>query len=416
VAANSRTFWQGTPPLVVITTITHTFVIMLAGGCGSVAALPDAGPEPDAGQSPPCGTVTCDVHATCLDATASACACQTGYEGSGLTCEDIDECMQPSCPQHSECANLPGSFSCTCNFGYQLVDDECHPAWDEIFIDTGVRPDHVTTVEARIVYVTEHSFGIPDPFVFRGLDVRDLQSTFFNDPRMQNPTFDDWSNSGYTSFPVGVTYRNAIFSFGDGPGVQYPLDSGLWSLADYPSSPDLQDGESPGVQLVDSIIFVGGRQYPARVRRYAIDANRMQDTQSPIPSGVTPNVVMSPGGPILYAYGAANGSDHRFFRGDVTLTPGLPPSVRWTQLDDGPFRGSFNSGVVLGNFVWVGMSDGTNTQQVHRYDITTGHWQAEPLPLPPNVSNLWLEVANDELYLVADVGNDLHIYKYAGPM
>ena len=45
-------------------------------------------------------------------------------KGDGFDCEDIDECLDPvvratlACDVNADCTNLPGSFECGCNVGF----------------------------------------------------------------------------------------------------------------------------------------------------------------------------------------------------------------------------------------------------------------------------------------------------------
>ncbi|XP_013396480.1 mucin-like protein [Lingula anatina] len=62
--------------------------------------------------------------------------CPEGYTGDGKICDDINECVNGSECDHI-CINIPGSYACSCNTGYQLAaegrcDDvnECVPASD----------------------------------------------------------------------------------------------------------------------------------------------------------------------------------------------------------------------------------------------------------------------------------------------
>eukprot|EP00736_Rhodelphis_marinus_P004568 Rmarinus@m.29443 len=80
------------------------------------------------------GTATCSEDATCADVVGSfECTCNTGYDGDGVSCSDVDECESGahSCSTLATCVNSPGSFVCTCNAGFTgsgkiCVDlDEC---------------------------------------------------------------------------------------------------------------------------------------------------------------------------------------------------------------------------------------------------------------------------------------------------
>ncbi|XP_067424424.1 adhesion G protein-coupled receptor E1-like, partial [Emydura macquarii macquarii] len=76
----------------------------------------------------------CGPHTHCTNMPGSySCSCIVGYESSsgkatfrGMsenTCRDIDECLEPSradCGPHAHCTNMPGSYSCSCVYGYEF--------------------------------------------------------------------------------------------------------------------------------------------------------------------------------------------------------------------------------------------------------------------------------------------------------
>ena len=51
-----------------------------------------------------------------------SCSCQSGFMdkyGDMSLCMDYDECSQPVCRANSSCLNLPGSYQCPCFDGYE---------------------------------------------------------------------------------------------------------------------------------------------------------------------------------------------------------------------------------------------------------------------------------------------------------
>jgi hypothetical protein len=66
-------------------------------------------------------TDNCDANAACTNAPGSfSCACNGGFQGTGVLCTDIDECALASddCDVNATCTNTAGSFSCACNPGF----------------------------------------------------------------------------------------------------------------------------------------------------------------------------------------------------------------------------------------------------------------------------------------------------------
>ncbi|KAF3855702.1 hypothetical protein F7725_016425, partial [Dissostichus mawsoni] len=77
------------------------------------------------------GTNRCGLGQICQNLPGSyTCDCQTGYQYDSLRklCTDINECDKKPCSQ--ECANIYGSYQCYCRQGYHLKDDG-HTCEDE---------------------------------------------------------------------------------------------------------------------------------------------------------------------------------------------------------------------------------------------------------------------------------------------
>jgi alpha-tubulin suppressor-like RCC1 family protein len=73
---------------------------------------------------------TCAAEATCTTMPdGAACVCNTGYEGNGLACADLDECAAASspCATHATCTNQPGKFACACDAGFTGDGSYCVP-------------------------------------------------------------------------------------------------------------------------------------------------------------------------------------------------------------------------------------------------------------------------------------------------
>ncbi|XP_034513530.1 adhesion G protein-coupled receptor E1 isoform X3 [Ailuropoda melanoleuca] len=66
-------------------------------------------------------TGVCPEHAECINSLGSySCSCQVGFISHNSVCKDVDECADPGiCPEHATCRNSPGSYSCVCNPGFE---------------------------------------------------------------------------------------------------------------------------------------------------------------------------------------------------------------------------------------------------------------------------------------------------------
>jgi len=67
-----------------------------------------------------CTNDPCVALATCVNLPGTfECPCNSGYEGDGeVECTDIDECALDYCDTNASCINTIGSVECFCNAGY----------------------------------------------------------------------------------------------------------------------------------------------------------------------------------------------------------------------------------------------------------------------------------------------------------
>jgi alpha-tubulin suppressor-like RCC1 family protein len=68
-----------------------------------------------------CGTLTCPATANCVSTPTPHCECKPGYQGSGTTCANINDCTATSCAAPSTCVDGVADFTCMCAAGYVQV-------------------------------------------------------------------------------------------------------------------------------------------------------------------------------------------------------------------------------------------------------------------------------------------------------
>jgi len=75
-----------------------------------------------------CGSQDCGAHASCVvGPQGPTCACDLGYSGDGVFCDDVDECAEQThdCRPGEVCLNTAGEYLCLCAPGHVRSGELC---------------------------------------------------------------------------------------------------------------------------------------------------------------------------------------------------------------------------------------------------------------------------------------------------
>ena len=132
----------------------------------------------------------CDPNATCEDTTGSyTCTCNQGWntvEGATQaekTCTDIDECANNThnCSPNAGCTNNDGGFSCMCNVGYHGNGVQCS---DDNECDMGKCSEHADCVNTDGSFSCACKVGFYDDGDYDGHVCEDVHECLSTDPNL----------------------------------------------------------------------------------------------------------------------------------------------------------------------------------------------------------------------------------------
>jgi hypothetical protein len=345
--------------------------------CGDIVPL-----TPDAA---PCSL--CDENATCSN---NACVCDTGWEGTGESCTDVNECMTNNggCDPNAACFNNDGGRNCGCNTGFVGDGTMCRQVWTlrgsapirlSNVINGQTNEASATVVGGTRIFFAPEIGGDGDisNHFMRSFDISTMSFNVGGSHAIPPANMSDFCACGFGQVFVGTATE--ILMFGS-DGFRYNVANNTWTqITTYTQT--IARGESGGAFEANNgtVYMIGGRSVSGSDLNTALRFNlagggTFGSEPGTLPSGVEGSRAWAPAGNnVVYVAGgfwADNSRRHLVSHATGTNT--------WTSLPDAP--ADIGSPVGMGDWqgkVWI-----TTRQQIFFYDIATMTWRA-PISLPP---------------------------------
>lgn len=343
----------------------------------------------------------CDVNAACEDSVdGPVCTCESGWEGDGATCTDVNECAVDNggCDADATCTNVDGSRDCECNDGFLgdgLTCQEELPTWELVssFALSWVpnwAPDTVVAWGTSIVFGIETAMGT-DSKMYR-FDTADSAFT-----EIAGGT-EELCACGLTQ--ASTVLGDVLFLFGNGgQALDLSEASPSWQAVDYPE--DRHRGEAGMTVFENSIFLFGGRGPLDSTQQYTGGLAGTWSDGAPIPYPVEfaqPVAV----GDHIYLLGGLNetGDESRASR----FTPG---SNTWSALAPPPWEDDrTNSAGIIGDQLWMLGRGG-----LAFYDPTTDVWDAQRVPVPADLEQVRTVEIGGTIYAIGGVADTTEVHR-----
>lgn len=361
------------------------------GGGGAATAGPATG---STGTTSGCDA--CSPNASCIE---NLCVCNDGFEGSGASCDDIDECakMPGTCGANATCFNRIGGFDCKCNEGFVATSKGCAPAFTEVATIPNVAFDgfggRVVGTPTKI-YIGNESQA--DPFLFSYV-VADNSTQ--KEPETPQQSL---CACGYRAALVNVDEQ--VFAFGN---EGHRLLNGTWSAVTGYVSP-FRRGEAAAFLLNGTIFLLGGRadgfnEDQASSSSFSPSLNKMAGP------GVLPDYVW---GPVSEAAAVVVGND-AYVMGGFTKANGnnraavlRSATKTWEKLPEVPNPGNKVSIAARNGDVFF-----ASATTLARFDTKTLTWDNRLLEFP-KAGKFWnIAGTGKDVFAVGEINSAIHILR-----
>ncbi|HUQ03305.1 MAG TPA: calcium-binding EGF-like domain-containing protein [Kofleriaceae bacterium] len=307
-----------------------------------------------------------------------------GWEGDGVTCTDVNECMTANggCDPNAACFNNDGGRNCGCNTGFVGDGTTCRRVWTSrgsaaiklTNIISGQTNDASVTAVDDLIYFAPEIGGDGD-ISNHFMRTFDTQSMTFNPSSLAVPPamMSDFCACGYGQVFVGDSTGNVIYMFG-GDSFRYNVVGNTWSAVSGYAT--VMRGEAAGAFEGNSgtVYMIGGRGPLDTTLRYNVaGAGMFLTTGTPtLPFAIEDARAWAPlGNNVVYVAGGRAGDNSRqHFLSHATGT-----NV-WTQLPNTPIQDT-----LVGMGDWQGKIWIASRTQMAFFDLATNQWRA-PISVP----------------------------------